>query len=165
MKLSSCPDEIILEITPWIRSLQPLNALCRVNRRLNTISVPILYQRDALKSRPHSSAVNWAAEHGLMSLIHKSLHFGANICIEATMGTQVTEELPSLNYGKVYNRVFYNSPAHPLTLAVQNGHDEIVAYLLERGCSPLMRNPSGFSLLSLCHVSRLSDVCSSEKLD
>ncbi|KAH8817171.1 ankyrin repeat-containing domain protein [Xylogone sp. PMI_703] len=153
MLLSSVPDDIILEILSWIQSLHSLSALCRVNRRLQSITEPVVYRQDALHSHPYSLAVSWAAEHGMMSLLQKALDYGAIIPIQAILGPLKEASKPTVFYGQTRRRWYHDCNAHPLALATRYGHDDIVKIFLERGCNPHMRDPNHFSLLSLAVIS------------
>lgn len=130
MAFLSLPNESIINIISWIQLPQALHGLCCTNRRLHSISKPELYQRDAQYSHPYSSAVSWAAEHGMMGLLQTALHYGAVIPPHSIT----------------------NDRKHPLMLATQNGHDDIVNFLFESGCDPNMHDTDGYSLLSLAII-------------
>ncbi|GIJ99591.1 hypothetical protein Aspvir_001725 [Aspergillus viridinutans] len=150
MSLLSLPTEILCHIAEHIESLQTLGALARVNRRLNVIFDPALYQLDA--RHPPSAAVSWAAERGMTHLLQKSINYGAEIPVHSQIGQRcITGE--RVVYGKIIRHRFTDCPpAHPLCLAVQNGHEEIARILLERGCDPNMETPDRYSLLSLAVI-------------
>ncbi|KAF7180842.1 hypothetical protein CNMCM7691_010133 [Aspergillus felis] len=150
MCLLSLPTEILCLIAEHIESLQTLTALARVNRRLNLIFDPALYQLDARHSP--SAAVSWAAERGMTHLLQKSVDYGAEIPVHSQIG-QLSISERRVVYGKIIHHRFTNCPPpHPLCLAVQNGHEEIARILLARGCDPNMETPDRYSLLSLAVI-------------
>ncbi len=154
MSFLSVPDDIILDIASWIQTLEPLRALCLVNHRLHSILEPALYRQDALCSYPYSSAISWAAEHGTMALLQKALQFGTEISIHPIVGPLIQDSEPTFLLGKSRRRHRFDCKAHPIALAARNGHEEIVNFFLERGCSPHIHDPSDFSLLSLAVIQR-----------
>jgi ankyrin repeat protein len=137
MVFLSLPDEVILEIASWLQSQQTLNALCRVNRRLNRIVERELYRFDALNSYPYSLAVTWAAARGITALLEKAFHYGAFAPVTVPTGVSTN---------------FWDCKPHPLVLATVGGHREIVNVLIERGCSPHIRDPRDYSLLSIAVI-------------
>lgn len=150
MSLVSVPDEILLLIISQIESLRVLFSLSCVSRRLHAIVEPALFQRDALHSRPYSLAVTWAAQHGMMDLLQKAVHYGAPIPLEAIKKRSPESPLPNPWH---WDGSFEGEP-HPLTLATEHGHEEIVHFLLMRGCDPKMYHPNSHSLLALAVIAR-----------
>lgn len=123
-----------------------------MNRRLHSIVAPVLYRYDGQHSHPYSLAISWAAEHGMMSLLQKALRYGEIIPIVAIMGPLRRDLERSNLYGRIIRRQRYDCTAHPLVLATQGGHHNIVNALLERGCSLDICDPTELSLLSLAVI-------------
>ncbi|KAL2822249.1 ankyrin repeat-containing domain protein [Aspergillus cavernicola] len=152
MSLQSLPTEILEHVAKYITSIHTLNALSRVNRRLHDIFVPLLYRQDACCAPP-SIAVCWAAKHGMMCTLQKCLEHGAKIHthVPAPHACQYRER------GYLYgNKIKWEyrppRPIHPLSLAVEGAHLEMVEFLLDGGCDVNTIDPEGFSLLSLAVI-------------
>ncbi|KAL4769962.1 ankyrin repeat-containing domain protein [Aspergillus nidulans var. acristatus] len=156
MSLISLPAEILQQVGKYVTPLSTLNALSRANRRLNSIFDPLLYRQDA--RRAHSlpvsaggaAAVRWAAKHGLMRTLQKSLEAGSEVPPRAPRMSVVHEPTGRTVYGVTVDWRFQDPvpPPHPLCLAVQGGHAEIVEFFLdEKGCDVDMCDQHGLSLL------------------
>ncbi|KFZ16750.1 hypothetical protein V501_02076 [Pseudogymnoascus sp. VKM F-4519 (FW-2642)] len=150
MALPFLPTELLHHIARHATSLQTLRTLACLNRRFYAVFGPLLYQQDA--QCPPSAAINWAAKHGAMDLLEKSLGHGAEVSLYAPgYKPCVGQYSPYVNASK---------PQHPLCLAVQNGHVDIAELLIARGCGVNMQVPAYFSLLCLAvkhgqiHMSR-----------
>lgn len=155
MIMSSPPagllTEILHEIGRHVISLRTLRALACADRRFNAIFDPILYRADA--RRPPSAAIAWAAEHGAMEILQKALSYGAEIAHTSTSTGAFSTGGTRVSYGLSTPYHFYNCPpSHPLCLAIQHGHVEIVEFLIRRGCNVNMRNPEGLTLLCLAVI-------------
>ncbi|KAL3477023.1 ankyrin repeat-containing domain protein [Aspergillus californicus] len=156
MPSDSLPTEILQQIGECVTSLPTLNALSRANRRFHCIFGPLLYTQDSrqLATTGGAGAVRWAAQHGLMRTLQKSLQAGSEVPPRVRMRIE-HEPAGRTVYGltvrwRVQAPV---PPPHPLCLAVQGGHVEIVEMLLEeKACDVDMVDPQGLSLLELAVV-------------
>ncbi|KAL5041583.1 ankyrin repeat-containing domain protein [Aspergillus fruticulosus] len=152
MSNPTIPTEILLQIGKTITSLRILRALALANRQFCSIFEPILYELDAQCSP--SAAITWAAEHGSLEIMQKALNYGANIPVTSKIAAYHEGER-RLAYGmrtKYHFDIGKDTPLHPLCLAVQHSHTEIVEFLLDRGCNIDMLDPEGFSLLCLAVI-------------
>lgn len=140
MSLALLPTELLHQVASYITSLDALRALARVNRRFHAIFDPLLYQQDA---RLHpSAAIDWAAEHGRLDIIHKALSHGAGL----------PKTVRGHKFGPRRKNLSKNPRAHPLCVAVQNGHAEIVDFFIASGCDINMTGNLWVSLLSLAVI-------------
>ncbi len=142
------PTEILHEIGKNVTSLRTLRALACADRRFNAIFDPLLYIADA--RCPPSAAIAWAAEHGVMEILQKALSYGAEIAPTSTSTGEVSPSGTRGSHGLNTPSRFNNCPPpHPLCLATQHGHLNIVELLIGRGCKVNMRNPEGLTPLCL----------------
>ncbi|KAL3487192.1 ankyrin repeat-containing domain protein [Aspergillus germanicus] len=167
MSLESFPTEILQQVGKYA-SLPTLNALSRTNHRFHSIFDPLLYIHDAQRARSQpdsgggagsgAAAVCWAATHGLLRTLQKSLQGGAEVPARATPWMRCAPDdsdhtgrtVDSLAVTKRFVEPMRPAPAHPLCLAVQGGHTDVVEFLLdEKGCDDDMVDPEGYSLLEL----------------
>lgn len=172
MSFDSLPTEILQQIGEYITSLSALNAISRANRRFHLIFDPLLYAQDAQQTRGQSNsagggaaAVRWAAQHGLMRTMQKSLEGGSEIPPRAPWMHVVHEPAGRTIYGVRVDWRFRDPvpPPHPLCLAVQGGHVDIVDFFLDvKGCDVDMTDPQGLSLLEIAvvhgHVQLVEDL-------
>ncbi|KFY01043.1 hypothetical protein O988_02936 [Pseudogymnoascus sp. VKM F-3808] len=149
MPLLLLPTELLSHIGSHVISLQTLRALACANRLFYAVFDPLLYQRDAQSSC--SSAIDWAAEHGNMGILEKSLRHGAEVPLCAP-GYGFSQREQRVVYGMKTSYKFASRPPHPLCLAVQNGHVDVAELLILRGCDVNMKNPACFSLLCLAVI-------------
>ncbi|OOQ86160.1 hypothetical protein PEBR_22595 [Penicillium brasilianum] len=163
MSLDSLPIEILQQIGEYITSLSTLNAISRANRRFHSIFDPLLYAQDAQRTRGQpasagggaAAAVRWAAQHGLMRTIQKSLEGGSEISPRAPWMHIVHDPAGRTVHGVRVNWRFRDPvpPPHPLCLAVEGGHVDIVEFLLDvKGCDVDMIDQQGLSLLEIAVV-------------
>ncbi|KAJ5371096.1 uncharacterized protein N7496_007188 [Penicillium cataractarum] len=162
MPFDSLPTEILQQIGEDITSLPTLNALCRANRRFHLIFDLLLYAQDAQQTRGQpasagggAAAVRWAAQHGLMRTMRKSLESGSEIPPRAPWMHIIDEPAGRTVYGVRVDWRFRDPvpPPHPLCLAVQGGHVDIVEFLLNvKGCDVDMIDQQGLSLLEIAVV-------------
>lgn len=145
MSLSSLPTEILRGIGRRITSLSTLHALSCVNRHFYAILNELLYQVDA-RCDP-AFALVWAAEHGVMETVQKALSHGAQIPATSLAGKVSTGETRIIDGNGIADHFFQCSSPHPLFLAVQNGHEDIIELLLKKGCNVNIRDPKGLTLL------------------
>ncbi|KAL4869442.1 ankyrin repeat-containing domain protein [Aspergillus spectabilis] len=76
MSLLCLPNELIEHIGKGIGSEPDLNALTQTNQLISKLLTPLLYRSNA--ERHNSSALVWAAQHGLTSTAKLCLEHGAN---------------------------------------------------------------------------------------
>lgn len=111
---SRIPNEILLCIAEELEFPWDLNSFTQVNHSFHATLNRYLYQRNIKEW--HSSALGWAAEHGIESTARRMLDEGAS---------------PSCDQN------CESSPDHdPLAMAARNGNDSLVQLLLERGANP-----------------------------
>ncbi|KAL2828618.1 ankyrin repeat-containing domain protein [Aspergillus pseudoustus] len=156
MSLSALPTELLVQIVNFVDCLQALHALALTNRHFYTLADPRLYQQDAQGSR---LAMKWAAAHGKIDLMKKSLNHGAQV---PSLGRFV--HLGEVNIregqGKMTTHTF-PVPApqtHPLRLAIDNGHADITELLLDRGCDASMINHQRTAALCLAVANGHTDI-------
>lgn len=147
MSLSSLPAELLYQIKSYVASIPTLRALASVSRRFYDIADPLLYQHDAKCVR--SAAITWAAEHGRIDIMEKALSHGVAIPVKAFSSGIYIHEGRQTVYGYDQYR-FEDCYPHPLCLAVQSGHLDVMESLISRGCDINMRYPQNLSLL--CHA-------------
>lgn len=162
MPLGSLPTEILHQIGKNITSLSILNAISRASRRFHLIFDPLLYAQDAQRTRGQSAsagggaaAVRWAAQHGLMRTMEKSLEGGSEIPPRGPWMHVVHEPAGRTVCGVRVDWRFRDPvpPPHPLCLAVQGGHVDIVEFLLDvKGCDVDITDQQGLSLLEIAVV-------------
>jgi ankyrin repeat protein len=137
MSLQNLPVELLVDITTFIDSLHALHSLTLTNRGFYALADHVLYEQDAHGSQ---HAIQWAATHGNMGLLNKSLDHGAQVppVARAPRPERVNPQQPSTPPG----------PQHPLCLAVEHGHVEIVDCLLNLKCHNLMTNEQKLQVLA-----------------
>jgi hypothetical protein len=162
MSLESFPAELLQQIGEYA-SLPTLNALSRTNRRFHSIFDPLLYIQDAQRARSQpataggSDAVRWAATHGLLRPLQKSLQadsevpaFAPSMCCAPDDWDHTERTVDGLTVTRRSVELVPPAPAHPLCLAVRGGHADIVKFLLdEEECDVDMVDPGGYSVLEL----------------
>jgi ankyrin repeat protein len=85
-----------------------------------------------------------------MEILQKALSYGAEIAPTSTSTGEFSTGGPRGNHGLSTPSHFNKyPPPHPLYLATQHGHLDIVDLLIGRGCNVNMRNPEGLTLLYL----------------
>ena len=105
MSLVSLPAEILQQVGEYVASLSTLNALSRANHRFHSIFDPLLYTQDARRghrlpaSARGAAAVRWAAKHGLMRTLQKSLEGGSKVPPRAPWMSVVYEPMGRSVYG------------------------------------------------------------------
>ncbi|KAL3440758.1 ankyrin repeat-containing domain protein [Aspergillus insuetus] len=129
MSLQTLPVELLVDIIASLASLQSLHALALTSRAFYALTDHALYEQDAQGPK---IAIQWAATHGDIDLLNKSLDHGAQVLpvARAPRPERVNPQQPNTPPG---------SP-HPLCLAVEHGHVEIVDSLLDLDCHSLMTN-------------------------
>ncbi|OKP08275.1 Ankyrin-3 [Penicillium subrubescens] len=162
MSLNSLPAEILQQIGEYITSLSTLNAISRANCRFHLIFDPLLYAQDAQRTRGQSAsagggaaAVRWAAQYGLMRTMQKSLEGGSEIPSRGPWMHVVHEPAGRTVYGVRVDWRFRDPvpPPHPLCLAAQGGHVDIIEFLLDvKGCDVNVTDQRGLSLLEIAVV-------------
>ncbi|KAJ0418201.1 ankyrin repeat-containing domain protein [Aspergillus carlsbadensis] len=133
MPLPDLPVELLTLIIASIDSLQPLHALLLANRGFYALAHDRLYELDAQGSR---RAIHWAATHGDIILLRKSLDHGAKVPpVPGVLrpGEVDPQQTPGIH--------------HPLRVAVEKGHAAIVDVLLDLECHVRMTNNQKLSLL------------------
>ncbi|KAL3451395.1 ankyrin repeat-containing domain protein [Aspergillus insuetus] len=168
MSLELFPTEILQQIGEYA-SLPNLNALSRTNRRFHLIFDALLYIQDARRARSQpasaagsgsgsgAAAVRWAATHGLLRTLQKSLQGGSEVPMRAPRVRCAPDDrdhtgraVEGLTVTRRFEGAMPPAPAHPLCLAVRGGHADVVEFLLdEKGCDVDMVDPEGYSLLEL----------------
>jgi ankyrin repeat protein len=128
MSLPNLPVELLVHIIASIDSLQALHALALTSRGFYALADHVIYQHDAQGSQ---HAIHWAATYGDIDLLKKSLDHGAKVppvscalLLGEIHPQQLAKGLPPDTPG----------PPHPLCTAVENGHAEIVDFLLNLKC-------------------------------
>ncbi|KAL3446090.1 ankyrin repeat-containing domain protein [Aspergillus insuetus] len=157
MPFCSLPTELLELIAAHITATQTLGALSLVSRRLHIVFDPQLYQRDAKSAQSQSKtskAVLWAAQHGIMRTLKKSLLHGAKIPRSNACTDIRTERTERKVYGFPVWWAFKNPPLlHPLCSAVESGYIETVDFLIdELDCDVDMVDSEGLSILSLAVI-------------
>lgn len=153
MALPSLPTELLQHIAYEIDILETLRALSCVNQRFHAIFDPVLYRQDACNSSsaPGSFAVIWAAEHGNLALLKKTLSYGAEI--PSSSPKRILRPAPeerTCTKGSWAQHSEKHRPDHPLCIAVKKGHEAITDFLIvDQKCDINMRNQRAFPLLSL----------------
>lgn len=152
--LDSLPTEIILHIASFFsHRLDPLNSLCQTSKRLHSILEKVLYTEDI--QRHDSSSVYWAAGRGYLPVLRKAMDLGKAhipthrdyVSNQAAYIGQRTDPLYGRRGPAVYRR---SNREHPICRAAQNGHNEMVKFLLDEvGCSPHIRDWRDFCLVSV----------------
>lgn len=108
MSLRAVPTELVNAVAQiLLHSLNDLNALTQVCRRLHVIANPTLYRHHI--DHQQGTALLWAAEHGKDAACNRLLREGADANIQDPE-----------------NRT-------PLSRAAQNGHESVVSILLSTG--------------------------------
>jgi ankyrin repeat protein len=108
MSLRALPTELVNAVAQnLLHSLNDLNALTQVCRRLHVIANPTLYRHHI--DHQQGTALLWAAEHGKDAACNRLLREGADANIQDPE-----------------NRT-------PLSRAAQNGHESVVSTLLSTG--------------------------------
>jgi hypothetical protein len=149
MFLQSLPTKVLEHVAKYITSIHTLNTISRVNHRFHGIFGPLLYCWDACPALP-SIAACWAAKHGMMDTLQKTLEQGAKIHthVPAPHASRYCDR--GYLYGNKIDWEYWPPrPVHPLPLAVEGAHREMVEFFLDGGCDVNMIDPEGFSLLSL----------------
>ncbi|KAI9373789.1 ankyrin repeat-containing domain protein [Aspergillus egyptiacus] len=165
MSLPSLPTELLILIAEEIPSLCTLSSLSRTSHRLNAICRPLLYKLDA-QSTP-SKAITWAARHGDMDLLERSLRYTTTSTTKNNNHKKNKCSLPTTSlphkvtkwgelrmmHGKTTSLRFDTDlPPHPLCLAVQHNHIHIADALIAQGCSPNIYDQEGYTLLCLAVI-------------
>ncbi|KAL3491863.1 ankyrin repeat-containing domain protein [Aspergillus germanicus] len=137
MSLQTLPVELLVHIITFIDSLQALHSLTLTNRTFYALADHVLYEQDA---QGPQYAIRWAGTHGDMELLNKSLDHGAQVSpvARAPRPERVNSQQPNTPPG----------PRHPLCLAVEHGHGEIVDCLLKLDCHSLMTNEQKLQVLA-----------------
>lgn len=102
-----------------------------------------------------AAAVRWAAQHGLMRTMQKSVEGGSGIPPRVPWKRVTREPAGRTVYGVRVDWRFQDPVPlpHPLCLAVQGGHVDIVKFLLDvKGCDVDMTDQQGLSLLEIAVV-------------
>lgn len=139
MRLFKLPDELLDAIALSTKTQSDLNELARTSRRLYPIAICRLYRRNA--QGYGSSALRWAAKHGVENTTRSALDSGAST--EARGKNDETPRLLVAREGHValVRLIFnvhcddidvpdYDESRTPLFWAARHGHDEIVGLLL-----------------------------------
>jgi ankyrin repeat protein len=110
MPLLNLPNELLQDITEYLKSERDINAVARANRRLYRLLDSYLYRYNARQSR--RSAMLWAARHDQEATAQRSLRESANI--QATDNDNIKA---------------------PLLVVAEKGHKQIVKLLLDKGAN------------------------------
>ncbi|KAL3465063.1 ankyrin repeat-containing domain protein [Aspergillus heterothallicus] len=156
MSLSSLPTELLVQIFDLTDSLQTLHALAVTNRHFYALADPRLYQQDA---QGYIFAIKWAATHGRIDLLRKSLKHGAQIPPIGAFSL-LGEVAIRDSEGNTKSHTFPapGSQTHPLRLAIENGHARIVDLLLDLGCDLKMKSHQRTSVLCLAVANGHADI-------
>ncbi|KAI9375352.1 ankyrin repeat-containing domain protein [Aspergillus egyptiacus] len=156
MPLSSLPTELLDQIFAYIKCIPTLHALTLTNRRFYPLADYLLYRQDARQSR---LAISWAATHGKIELLKKSLSHGARVPPTRYFANVSVGE-PRQFYGRTTRHSFPDPgpSSHLLCTAVENGHVEFVNLLLDLGCSVNMKNHHHLSVLCLAVIQGRADL-------
>ncbi|KAB8231580.1 ankyrin repeat domain-containing protein [Aspergillus alliaceus] len=156
MSLLLLPTELILIIAGSLGAQRDINALCQANKYLYDLLVTHLYRFHVLNH--DSSALQWAAKHGLVSTVKRLVEAGADLH-EEKEGRKVP--IPSL--GRWTKWALYPPPDTPLMIvAAQHGQDSMIDYLLEQGLDPNVVCDTGDTPLSL--VAKQGSISIAQKL-
>jgi ankyrin repeat protein len=154
MAILSLPIETLLLISRYLQR-HDFNSFLQSHTSLYHMLNDELY-RDNVRNHD-GSALFWAASSGSLKTLQRLLASGANVRWSSTY--QWTEDrdkerqrgwLPHQFY-KWEEQQKHRPPAkeHPISIAVVNGHVEIVTKFIELGVDPDYKDPTGRSPLSL----------------
>ncbi|KAL4790412.1 ankyrin repeat-containing domain protein [Aspergillus venezuelensis] len=156
MPIPFVPNDILLLIADYFQSLDTFHALIRVDRRFHDVFEPLLYKR--CTQLIAETAIIWAAQSGKRDVIHRFFIHGAVIRATSQSADVFTGETKII-YGKQNSYDFRDYPKpHPLCLAVEAGHLDVVRLLLDYGCDLNMESPEGHSLLCLAVMHQHRDI-------
>ncbi|KAL4944570.1 ankyrin repeat-containing domain protein [Aspergillus oleicola] len=156
MPIPFIPTDILLNIADHFQSLNNFPALTRANCRFRDVFDPLLYKR--CTRLVASIAIAWAARHGKIDVIRKFLYYGA-VLRTTSESAEVFRGQIRIVYGKQNSYDFRNYPwPHPLCLAVEGGHLDIMRFLLDYGCDLDMKSPEWHSLLCIAVMHQHRDI-------
>ncbi|CAG8239994.1 unnamed protein product [Penicillium salamii] len=130
MHLLGLPGELSLMILECLESEQDINAFARTHSHFYTHFNTYLYTRNMVASQ--SSAIIWAASHGIPETLQKSIQQGGNIEVRDALRDNT-----------------------PLAIAIEHGHTAIANQLLDQGADISARNK--YQQTPLFEVARLGD--------
>ncbi|KAL3433588.1 ankyrin repeat-containing domain protein [Aspergillus tetrazonus] len=142
MPSDTLPMEILQQIKEYITSVSTLNTLSRANRRFHLIFDPLLYAQDALRVRGRPARAGGGAAAG-----------GSEIPPRVPWKRVTREPAGRTVYGVRVDWRFQDPVPPPHPLSVQDGHVDIVEFLLDvKGCDVDMTDQQGLSLLEIAVV-------------
>lgn len=140
--METLPAELLLQITSYLPE-SALASLSRTNRYLHHLTNPVLYDHNIRHN--HSSALSWAAKTGQLSTFQKILEAGGSLPLVQASTGRILEQGPCIaQYGYLAPRVFQDFALHPISLAAEKGHTQLVRFMInDRGFSPDTKPPNG----------------------
>lgn len=115
MHLLGLSSELPLMILECLESEQYINAFVRTHSHFYTHFNTYLYTRIVIASQ--SSAIIWAASHGITETLKKSIQQGGNIEVRDALSDNT-----------------------PLAIAIEHGHTAVASQLLDEGADVSARN-------------------------
>lgn len=120
MTLADLPQELILSIVDFAR-IRDTNTLSQTCHLLHNILDPYLWRGN------QNNALLWAASHANKSTARKALQQGADINTQAPPTDKI---LFKYKWGRTDEKIYTQTGATPLTLAIAAGHEDTVRFLL-----------------------------------
>lgn len=161
MALLDLANELLLSVVENLNKLSDHNAFARTNRRLYFLLNSYLYRVDVQQGE--SSALLWAAEHGLEGTAQLSLAEGANC--ETTRDIQPSNVfLPRVfHHGRLFSLQFHfdehrSAITQPLTiltslqLAVGHRHEPVARLLIKHGADIRKAYPERMARCTVLHL-------------
>ncbi|PYI33954.1 ankyrin [Aspergillus indologenus CBS 114.80] len=147
--LTDLPLELLIHVAHVLNPPHALDTLVQTSHFLHASLNPILYRAHVRQHSPRPpQALWWAAENGRLQTIHQLLAAGASLSsppvvkdISSQGPTDSEDDEDDDSSEEEENR------CHPIFLAAEAGHGEVVDFLLSQGVSPDIEDRSGSTLL------------------
>lgn len=144
--LTDLPLELLIHIAHLLNSPHALNTLVQTNHFLYASLNPILYRAHVRQHFPRPpKALCWAAENGRLQTIHQLLAAGASLPSPPVV-KDISSQGPTDSEDDDSSEEEENR-CHPIFLAAEAGHGEVVDFFLSQGVSPDIKDRSGSTLL------------------
>jgi ankyrin repeat protein len=135
--LGELPPELLFLVAENLASQRSISRLCRADRYLNAVLTPYLLQwntKGRRKRKGRRCALSWAATHGYEKLAREALATYPTLVVKKPLWiaskighARVVQLLLEKNGVDIEARDRFGDT--PLTIAVSNGHEEVVRLL------------------------------------